>query len=72
MAIPGGITMTGTERTKRLVGLFLMGYLLFNHPLISLFNLPRMVFGIPLLYVYIFGAWFLLIALMAMICSREK
>ncbi len=54
------------KRTKRLIGLFLLGYLLFNHPLISLFNLPHMFLGIPLLYVYIFGVWVLLIVLMAL------
>jgi len=64
--------VTDTNRNKRLVGLFLMGYLLFNHPLLSLFNLPRTILGIPLLYVYIFGVWLLLIALMAIISSRGE
>lgn len=59
------------KRTKRLIGLFLLGYLLFNHPLISLFNLPRMVLGIPLLYGYIFGVWILLIISVALIVSRK-
>ena len=63
--------VTETNRTKRLVGLFLLGYLLFNHPLLSLFNLQRTVYGIPLLYGYIFGVWVLLIVLMAIITSRE-
>jgi len=50
-------------RNKRLVFLFLMGYVLFNYPLISLFDLPKVVGGIPLLYGYIFTVWGLLIAL---------
>jgi hypothetical protein len=57
------------NRTKRLIGLFLLGYLLFNRPLISLFNLPTLVWGIPLLYVYIFGAWILIILLVAMVAG---
>jgi hypothetical protein len=60
-----------TNRTKRLIGLFLLGYLLFNHPLISLFNSPCMVWGIPLLYGYLFGVWVLLIVLVALIVSSS-
>jgi hypothetical protein len=64
--------VTGKNHTTRLVGLFLLGYLLFNYPLISLFNLKQLVFGIPLLYAYIFGVWLLLIVLVAIIASRES
>ena len=53
--------------SKRLIGLFLLGYLLLNHPLISLFNRPALVWGIPILYVYIFGAWASIIILAAWI-----
>jgi hypothetical protein len=60
------------NRTKRLIGLFLLGYLLFNHPLMSLFNLPTLVWGIPLLYVYIFGAWVLIIFLVAMVAGANS
>ena len=63
--------VTGTNRTKRFGGLFLLGYLLFNHPLLSLFNLQQTVLGIPLLYGYIFGVWILLIVLMAIIASSK-
>jgi uncharacterized membrane protein len=64
--------ITETTRTKRLIGLFLLGYLLFNHPIISLFNLPQMVVGIPLLYAYIFAVWVLLIVLVALIVSTNQ
>lgn len=59
------------NRTKRLIGLFLLGYLLFNPPLISLFNFPTLIWGIPLLYVYIFGAWVLIIFLVAMVAGAD-
>lgn len=59
-------------RNKRLIGLFLLGYLLMNHPLISLFNLPTMIWGIPLLYAYIFGAWTLVIILVALIVGTDS
>jgi len=59
------------RRSERLVGLFLLGCLLFNFPLLALFNVRVTVFGIPLLYVYLFAAWGLLIALAAVIMERD-
>ena len=56
-------------RNQRLVALFLLGCLLFNYPLLSLFNNPAEIFGIPLLYAYLFFAWGLLIALMALVAE---
>ena len=53
------------RKNKRLVGLFLLGCILFNYPLLSLFNLKAMILGIPLLFFYIFTAWALLILLAA-------
>ena len=50
---------------QRLIALFILGSLLFNYPILSLFNVPAEVFGVPVLYAYIFAAWTLLIALMA-------
>ena len=50
---------------QRLIALFILGCLLFNYPVLSLFNIAAEVFGVPVLYAYIFAAWALLIALMA-------
>lgn len=52
-------------REQRLIALFLLGNLLFNYPLLALFNRPDTLFGIPVLYLYVFGAWAVLIALSA-------
>ncbi|MBM3392365.1 MAG: hypothetical protein FJY34_10390 [Betaproteobacteria bacterium] len=57
---------------QRLVAAFLLGCVLFNYPLIALFNKPGEVFGIPLLYFYLFGAWALLIGLMVWAIERRK
>jgi len=58
--------MTPRDRkNKRLIGLFLLGCVLFNYPLLSLFNLETMIWGMPLLFFYIFTAWALLILLAA-------
>jgi hypothetical protein len=60
---------------KRLVALFLLGCVLLNYPILSLVNLDILIFGLPLLYVYIFGVWCLLISLTAVATlfrSRER
>ena len=59
------------RRGVRLVGLFLLGCLLFNFPLLALFNVKGAVLGIPVLYAYLFAAWALLIALVALIMERK-
>jgi len=51
---------------KRLVALFLLGCVLLNFPILSLVNLKILIFGLPLLYVYLFGVWGLLISLTAL------
>ena len=62
---------TKGARAARLACLFLLGCLLFNYPLLALFNVRASLFGIPLLYVYLFAAWALLIALVARVMERE-
>jgi len=57
-------------RAARLGFLFLLGVLLFNYPLLALFNVPGSVLGVPVLYAYIFAAWALLIALVAVVMER--
>ena len=55
-----------SKLNKRLVALFLLGCVLFNYPILALFKLKTQIFGLPLLYVYVFGIWCLLIALTAL------
>ena len=57
---------------QRLVAVFLLGVVLFNYPLLALFNRVTDVAGIPVLYVYIFGAWGLLIGLAALVIERSR
>jgi hypothetical protein len=49
------------SKTGRLAALFLLGNVLFNYPILTIFNLKLMFFGIPLLYLYIFTVWSALI-----------
>ena len=62
---------SSSRKRQQLVGLFLLGCLLFNYPLITLFDRPVLVLGVPLLYAYLFGAWALIIALVAAIVERR-
>jgi len=60
------------RKNKRLVGLFLLGCVLFNYPLLSLFNLKTMIFGVPMLFFYIFSGWTLLILLAAIATKTRR
>jgi hypothetical protein len=57
---------------QRLVGLCLLGFVLFNYPILALFNLPASIFGIPVLYAWIFFAWAVLIAAMAWVIEGRS
>ena len=60
-----------SRKGQQLVGLFLLGCLLFNYPMLALFNVPATVFGVPLLYAYLFASWALLIVVAAVIMERS-
>jgi len=57
--------MNEESRGARLAALCMLGMVLFNFPVLALFNVPQVLFGVPLLYAYIFIAWAALIGLMA-------
>ncbi|MGZ6126083.1 MAG: hypothetical protein ACXWLR_14035 [Myxococcales bacterium] len=63
---PSGIT------GQRLAAIFLMGCVLLNYPILSLFARRVAIAGIPLLYAYIFGVWALLIGLMVVVIERPR
>jgi hypothetical protein len=52
-----------TLTAQRFVFLFLLGVFLFFSPFVLLFERPLAAFGIPLLYLYLLGAWIVLIAI---------
>ena len=54
-------------RAYRIVSLFLLGCLLFNYPALALFNVGATAAGVPVLYVYLFFAWGLIVALAAIV-----
>ena len=57
-------------KEQRFVAICMLGIVLFNFPVLALFNVGGAVLGIPLLYAYIFAAWALLIVLLALLAER--
>ena len=62
--------MSYETKEQRFVALCMLGMLLFNFPILALFNVPGTLLGVPVLYAYIFLAWAALIALMALVADR--
>ena len=66
--------MDNYDRSKgqQLMVLFLLGCLLFNYPVLLLFSQDGLVWGIPVLYVFVFLSWAALVGLMALIIEARK
>lgn len=62
--------MNDSGKGQRFVALCMLGLVLFNFPVLALFNVGGTVLGVPVLYAYIFAAWALLIALLAYLAER--
>lgn len=52
---------------QRLLAVFAFGCVLLNAPLLRVFDEPVSLFGMPLLYLYVFGVWTALIGFIAWI-----
>ncbi|MBL8523028.1 MAG: hypothetical protein JNN20_05010 [Betaproteobacteria bacterium] len=59
-------------RGQRLICVFLLGVVLFNFPILALFNVTETIFGIPVLFAYLFFAWALLILLIYVAIERSQ
>jgi hypothetical protein len=72
MATPRRTLNLGRWQTNRdrLVAAFLLGVALFMPPIIPLFDSSALVAGVPLLYLYLFGAWGGLILILAVVSAR--
>jgi len=58
-------------RAYRIVSLFLLACLLFNYPVLALFNVGATAAGVPVLYVYLFAAWGFTIAAAALVIEGD-
>ncbi len=59
--------LTKQDRQARLIGIFLMAVLLFNFPLLGMFDKGEKWGSVPALFLYIFIAWVLLILLVFLV-----
>ncbi len=62
--------MTAKDKLYFLLFLFGFALLLFNFPILRLFGGDLHLGNIPLLYVYLFSAWLILIGLTAFLVNR--
>lgn len=58
------------QRNERLIAVLIVGLLALNYPLLSLFSKVILVFGVPLLYLYLFAVWYVFIICVALILAR--
>lgn len=61
-----------TRIIERSVALFLLGVIAFSPPLIAVFAVAHRVLGIPMLYLYVFGMWALIVLLQALIARGAE
>lgn len=57
---------------QKLVALFCLGWLLLSFPLLTLWDRPVTLFGLPLLPTGLFLVWALLIAVLAWLMERGE
>ena len=58
--------MSEQRTNARLVALAVLAFLLFNYPLLRLFDVNVIVLGVPLVWLYVFVVWAALIALVGL------
>ena len=58
------------RQNERLISMLVVGIIALNFPILSLFNKAKLIFGIPILYLYIFFIWLLLICCLALVLEK--
>lgn len=64
--------MSEGKRRQWLFALFLLACVLFFYPLLAVFNRPVLVFGAPILTLFLFCAWALIVGLTLLIHERRR
>ena len=59
------------DKSWRLIGIFLLAAVLLNFPIIGIFDSNARLWGVPALYLYLFGIWGLLIILTWQTAERK-
>ena len=66
------MTKSPEWRSERTIALFLLGAIAISPPFLAIFALDTSVFGIPLLYAYLFIVWGVLIGLLVVLSGAGK
>lgn len=64
--------MKEQKKEQRLLSVSILFGLLFSFPVISIFNTPELLGGIPLLYLYIFVIWAIMIAFLFLMLNQKN
>jgi hypothetical protein len=59
-------------KNQKLLSLCLLFFILFNFPILSLVNKSTLIFGIPMLYLYLYAIWLCFIVLVALLVSKDN
>jgi len=61
-----------SNRSSKLVALFLLALAMFNVPILHLFWKIGWLWGMPAIYFYLFVAWLAIIVLIGNIAAKDK
>ena len=64
--------MSDSLRSARMVAVAALAVLLFDFPLLALFDVDVLVLGVPLLWVYLFVVWAVVIAVVAWVARDAE
>lgn len=64
--------MKEQKKEQRLLAISLLFGLLFSFPVISIFNTSELIGGIPLLYLYVFVVWAIMIAILFLMLNQKN
>ena len=61
-----------SRKVMKLVGVFFLGCVFFNYPIMSLFNINVFLMGLPLFYVCLFSGWAVIILFILIITETGR
>ena len=60
------------RQNEKLIVMLIIGVIALNYPLLSLFSKDKLIFGIPVLYHYLYIVWFIFIGCVAVILEKNS
>lgn len=74
LAVSWGTKFAPPRRPQRMIAIALLAAVLFNQPLLRVFDRgpATTLVGVPIIYLYLFAAWALVIVLMISVVERRE